>query len=491
MKSRVIGRLAKRDLADKTGAFAAASTIGASFAPNLLPRGPLDQALATGLSASLSYGIANVTQSLIDGLSWKIAPGRERSRMESRKYLNSIANVTAIGAGLGLQYVFRETRGEPVKRAAARTFGWELTASGLAGLGITAVTGLAEEYERRHGGQLHPAAVPVGFIAGGLLSAAEIVWYRRNQEDSPPLVESLAQGLVVMGGVSAVGIAESRGADLIAGLVRKNVPGLALLAEPIGHLIGIGVLGGAIAFGLEYAYQKTEQGGGAVEAAYSDVPTAVGVSGGPKSSVDWMSLSREGRRFVNMVLEPEEITAVTNQPAIPPIRAFVGLTSAATVDARVALAMDELETMGAFDRSVLCLCSPTGTGYINYVAIETLEYVTGGDCATVGLQYSLRPSFLSLDRVGLGREQNRALLHAVSGRLMGIPPDKRPRLVVFGESLGAHTMQDSFIHEGTSGMRRAGVLRALFVGTPAESKWAEQWRFDPDRYDPGQEVVEV
>jgi hypothetical protein len=31
------------------------------------------------------------------------------------------------------------------------------------------------------------------------------------------------------------------------------------------------------------------------------------------------------------------------------------------------------------------------------------------------LQYSLRPSFLSLDRVGMGREQNRALLHAWNG----------------------------------------------------------------------------
>lgn len=36
------------------------------------------------------------------------------------------------------------------------------------------------------------------------------------------------------------------------------------------------------------------------------------------------------------------------------------------------------------------------------------------------LQYSLRPSFLSLDRVGMGREQNRALLHALEWRLQDL-----------------------------------------------------------------------
>lgn len=490
-KRQLAGTTTQRDLASKTAVFAAASSVGSSFAPSLLKRKPLDQAIATGVSASLSYGVASITQSFIDGLSRRVAPGRERSRLESRKYLNTIANVTAIGVGVGLQRLLVQRHGEPVKRAALRTLGWELSASGWAGLGITAVLGAAEEYERRNEGRLHPAVVPVGFIVGGLLSTAEIIWYRRHESDSPPLVNSLAQGLFVMAGVSSVGYAETKGANLVAGLVRRHVPGLSLLAEPIGHLVGLGVLGGGVAFALDFAYQKVEHGGAAIEAAYSEATTAVGVSGGPKSVVEWTSLSREGRRFVNMVLEPAEITAVTNAPAIPPIRAFVGLTTAQTVDARVAIAMDELETLGAFERSVLCLCSPTGTGYINYVAIETLEYATRGDCATVGLQYSLRPSFLSLDRVRLGREQNRALLHAIHGRLMGISPDKRPRLVVFGESLGAHTLQDSFIHEGTAGLRRSGVLRALFVGTPAESKWAEQWRLDPERFDPGQEIVEV
>lgn len=488
----LLDAIARRDLSERTAAFASATSVGSSFAPSLLPRGPVDQAVATGLAASLSYGLASMTQSLIDSMSRKIAPGRDRAPTESRKYLNAIANATAIAGGIGLQRAFPETPGEPVKRASVRTAGWELAACGAVGLLITGVSGAAEAASRRYEGRLHPAFVPSGFLLGSAVAAGEILWYRRFQKEAaPPLIRSLGQGAGVTAGVSVLAIGESKVADVVATLVRRGVPGLALLAEPIGHAASLGILAAGTSFGLEYLYRKAERGGAAVEHAYSVAPDSGTVSGGPKSVVDWSTLSREGRRFVNMVLPPAEIEAVMHSPAQEPIRAFVGLDSALTVDARVALALQELEQLGAFERSVLCLASPTGTGYINYVLAETLEYLTLGDCATVALQYSLRPSFLSLDRVGLGREQNRALLHAINGRLLGIPAEHRPKLVAFGESLGAHTMQDAFMHEGTGGLHRAGIRRALFIGTPADSKWAEQWRLDPQRYDPDEQVVEV
>lgn len=490
-KGWALDALSHRDLAAKTATFAAAANIGASFAPNLLHRKPIDQAIATGLSASISYGVANLTQSFIDLLSRRIAPGRERAPSESRKYLNTIANVTAIVGGFGLQKLFVAKHGEPVKRAAMRTVGWELTASGFAGLGITAAVGGMEEVARRRGGTLHPAVLPVGFIVGTVVSTAEVLWYRRHQQDSAPVVNSLAQGAVVMAGVSAVGYAETQLAGVVASTVRTSMPGLALLAEPIGHAVGLGLLAAGVGVGVEVVNRQAEQGGAAIEAAYLTPTESPFVSGGSNSEVAWDTLSREGRRFVNMALTPAEIVEVTGHEGVAPIRAFVGLDSAGTVDARVWLMMKELEKLGAFERSVICLSSPTGTGYINYVAAESLEYLTRGDCATLAIQYSLRPSFLSLDKVKIGREQNRALLHAISGRLMGIPQERRPRLVALGESLGAFTLQDAFLHEGTSGLARAGVSNALFIGTPAESKWAEQWRLDPERFDPNHEVVEV
>ena len=40
--------------------------------------------------------------------------------------------------------------------------------------------------------------------------------------------------------------------------------------------------------------------------------------------------------------------------------------------------MAELERTGAFDRSLLVLVSPTGTGYVNYVAVAALQYLALG-----------------------------------------------------------------------------------------------------------------
>ena len=52
-------------------------------------------------------------------------------------------------------------------------------------------------------------------------------------------------------------------------------------------------------------------------------------------------------------------------------------------------------------------------------------------------------------------------------------------------------MQDAFLHEGVRGLHRVGMDRALFLGTPAGSKWARDWRVDPGHNDPEGESVEV
>jgi uncharacterized membrane protein len=157
-----------------------------------------------------------------------------------------------------------------------------------------------------------------------------------------------------------------------------------------------------------------------------------------------------------------------------PIRVYVGLESARTELDRIALAVKELARTGAFDRELLVAVSPTGTGYVNYAAIECCEYFTRGNCATVTLQYSKRPSPLSLDRVWEGRKQFRMLLAAIRRELYKRDPQHRPRLVIFGESLGAHTSQDAFLHEGTQGLEDAAVDRALWIGSPHLSKWKAQ-----------------
>jgi len=76
---------------------------------------------------------------------------------------------------------------------------------------------------------------------------------------------------------------------------------------------------------------------------------------------------------------------------------------------------------------VLVFASPTGSGSINYVFTEALEYMSLGDCAIATMQYSMLPSSMSLTRTGLAIEQNRALIHTITGYLRGMAAQDRPK----------------------------------------------------------------
>jgi uncharacterized membrane protein len=184
------------------------------------------------------------------------------------------------------------------------------------------------------------------------------------------------------------------------------------------------------------------------------------------------------------------IETVMGEPAKEtPAQVYVSLDSAPTARERVDLALAEMDRTGAFDRSLIMLISPTGTGYVNYVAVAAAEYLSRGDIATVTMQYSKRPSPLSLGKVKNAREQNRLLWLRVLERLH----QKRkpwPRVVIFGESLGAHTSQDVFLHWGTLGLEALGVDRALWIGTPYGSEWMRQVSA-ADRLDVDHDTVAV
>ena len=136
------------------------------------------------------------------------------------------------------------------------------------------------------------------------------------------------------------------------------------------------------------------------------------------------------------------------------------------------------------------VASPTGTGYVNYAAVAALEMLSRGDCATVAMQYSARPSVLSLDNVNEGRAQARKLLDALHERVEALPTAERPKVVLFGESLGAWTSQDPFVDQGTQGLVDTGIDHAIWIGTPHFSKWKEQVLYD-DRSDVDPSLVRV
>jgi len=210
-----------------------------------------------------------------------------------------------------------------------------------------------------------------------------------------------------------------------------------------------------------------------VAGQFGTPPTDPLRSGSAASLIDWSSIGRDGRIYADSGPTRAEIEAVIGRPALEPLRVSVGLRSAETTEARAQLALDEMLRIGAFDRLVLLIVTPVGTGWVDPAGMDTLEYLMAGDVASVSLQYSYLLSPLSLVvEPEYGTEASQALFNAVYGYWTRLPHDKRPKLYLNGLSLGAHASQAS--------TQFFDVLQdpfqgALWVGPPFTSgiwRWA-------------------
>jgi uncharacterized membrane protein len=112
--------------------------------------------------------------------------------------------------------------------------------------------------------------------------------------------------------------------------------------------------------------------------------------------------------------------------------------------------------------------------------IDPLEYMYGGDTAVAAIQYSFLPSWISfiVDKAP-AQEAGRDLFDAVYAHWRQLPAARRPKLVVFGESLGSFGGEAAFSGADDIRDRTSGVL---WVGpTNSNTLWS---RFTAQR-DPG------
>lgn len=238
-------------------------------------------------------------------------------------------------------------------------------------------------------------------------------------------------------------------------------------------------LAGVAAMGIRSGLAGLRAVGTAADPALREPPDDAYVSGGPASAVDYGTLARDGRRFVSLRTPADQIQAVC-ETSVEPVRVYVGLHTAPTVDQRVDLALAELERLGGFERTTLLVMSPAGSGYAEYVAAEAVECFTGGDCASVVVQYGVLPSVLSLRRVELGALTVRTLLDRLAERLRGMSDP--PRVLMYGESLGARVAQEALQMSPAlvSADGRVDRLDALVsVGTPGGPSLRDQMLHTP------------
>ncbi|HET6630251.1 MAG TPA: alpha/beta-hydrolase family protein [Woeseiaceae bacterium] len=203
-------------------------------------------------------------------------------------------------------------------------------------------------------------------------------------------------------------------------------------------------------------------------------------TGSTQSLLTWNDLGRAGREYIASGPSAADLEAFFGEATPEPIRVYVGLNSAETVAARVRLALNEMRRVGAFERSALILITPTGTGWVDPGAINTVEYLHRGDIASVAVQYSYLASAISLlVEPENGAKTAEALFAAVYGHWSELPHDSRPRLYLHGLSLGALNSDRSFHIYDIVGDPFHG---ALWSGPPFRS---ETWRAATQQRAPG------
>lgn len=208
-------------------------------------------------------------------------------------------------------------------------------------------------------------------------------------------------------------------------------------------------------------------------------PTQPGKTGSTSSAVSWDDLGRQGRRFVSSGPTEAMIGDFLHRQAVEPIRVYVGMNSAESAEERAQLALRELKRAGGFERSILIIVIPTGTGMVDPAALDTVEYLHRGDVASVAVQYSYLASWLSLlVEPDYGGETAIALFRAVYGHWTALPRDSRPKLYLHGLSLGA---MNSELSADLYDVIADPFQGALWSGPPFPSR---TWRLVTNGRDP-------
>ncbi|MGD9532031.1 alpha/beta hydrolase [Pseudonocardia sp.] len=402
------------------GAWGVVIAVCLSLTPSLLPRDGLIQGVVAGLSGWIGYGVGVLAAAI-----WRAFADRGPRAPRPgawRAFLVAGGLALLVFAGLG-RY-------------------WQTAARALLGL-------------------------PPEPLPAALLSV-------------PVAVVVFAVLLLIGRGVGRAGRALGEFLGRRMGRAAARTLGWAVVALTV-----VGLLDGVLVDGLLNAADRTFAAGEALLPEDGGPPASPLRSGGPGSLAPWETLGRQGRAFVTDGPTAAEISALRARPALEPVRIYAGLSTAPTTEERARTAVADLERAGGFARANLLVATTTGTGWLEPGSMAAYETLADGDSAIVSMQYSYLPSGFSflVDQVR-ARDAGRELFDAVYERWSALPEGQRPRLYVFGESLGAFGMEGAFSGEADLRNRTSG---ALFVGAPAFATLHQ--RFTEER-DPGSPAIE-
>ena len=202
-----------------------------------------------------------------------------------------------------------------------------------------------------------------------------------------------------------------------------------------------------------------------------EAPTLVTRSGSPGAAQSWDALGRRGQIFTACGPSAQQIEAVTGEPALEPIRVYATQGDGGVAGA-VATAMAEVRRTGALHRGTVVVNTPAGRGWVDEFSVQAVEYLTGGDCATISIQYSkLASAFVFLADRDTPGDSAFALLAALEEEIEMMPHDRRPAIYVSGESLGSFGGHGAFVDADDMIERVQG---AVWIGTPGFTRIARE-----------------
>ncbi len=366
-----------------------------SMTPSLLPRGPLFQGLVSGAAGAIGYGIGVFSV-------WLIRYMRSKSTSPSAPRWGWIALVVVGVIGQTLAIIWFHVWQDDVRdyMGVPRLDFWDHP--------LTAVLAIVFLFAFVELGQL------VGKLVGFLV--------RKLTRVAPPRVSAVVVVTLLL-------------------------------------VLTIALLNGIVVRALMSTLNNTFESVNNEEDPDFAAPTTALRSGGPESLVTWSSLGHQGRVFIAGGLSVEDLTKFDGAQAIEPIRAYAGLNSANGFQATAELAARELQRTGGLNRAVVAVANTTGTGWINEAEASALEYMYNGNTAIVSMQYSFLPSWLSflVDKEN-ARQASQALFEAVDALVRTMPEARRPKLVVFGESLGSFGGEAPFLSLNNLIARTDGAL---------------------------------
>jgi uncharacterized membrane protein len=471
------------DHAARTGLIGAGIALGRTFQPNLLTRGTTDQAVVSGVTTAMAYGIFSSADAVVDALASRISGSSEAS---TGARVAVAAGLGALGASAFAGFAWREHESRP--RALIRLIGRTAVVGALAST-ASSLTG-ARTPGRRWGLAAAAAAAAASWASvkpweaspGSLITdpvtGKDSPGRQRFFEDSSREVAPVKMAAIGTG-IAAATYGLARGESALTNAIAKGASatfgGQPQDHRALGRITSLAISAGAAYVAMNRVSAMLTKGGGAVEPGMEIPPSAPEITGSPQSGIDWLQQTREGARWLSGTLEPATIDSVMGTTgAQQPIRVYASVDIAHDPHERAAVLLAEIDRTKALERSHFALFSPTGSGYVNYVATETFEFLTGGDCASAAIQYSVLPSSFSLGDVSTGVAQTRMVIDGITARLLAMTPKKRPRFYLFGESLGSQVSEGMFEGTWTYGLPGAKVDFALWIGTPSATTWRKQ-----------------